>query len=62
MKLLSLKLREEIFKEAGLQRNCDVLVDQIRAIANRRFRKPPGALPHSKRATLIENLKAVILE
>ena len=47
---------------AGLAHPSDIMVDQLRAIDNRRFRRHLGALadPHKRR--LLDNLQALILE
>ena len=49
-------------KEPGLTQNSDILVDQMRAIDNRRFKKHVGRLTASQRDKLLENLKILILE
>ena len=49
-------------KESGLEKDSDILVDQIRSIDNRRFRKKIGVLTLSHRERLLENLKILILE
>ena len=49
-------------KESGLEKDSDVLVDQIRAIDNRRFLKHLGRLSLSRQEKLLENLRIVILE
>ena len=48
--------------EFGLEQSCDVLVDQIRAVDNRRFKKYIGRLGNVKQRQLLENLKILILE
>jgi len=47
---------------AGLKQDSDILVDQIRAIDNRRFRKHLGQLSEHQQETLLENLRVVVLE
>lgn len=47
-------------KEAGLKEKSDILVDQIRAIDNRRLRKRLGILPKDAQFRLIENLKVIL--
>lgn len=49
-------------KGTGLKKDSDILVDQIRAIDNRRFVKHFGELNPVHRAKLIENLKILLLE
>ena len=46
--------------EAGLTAESDILVDQIRAIDNRRFMQKVGALPISAQEKLEENLKIIL--
>ena len=54
-------LRVHIIKgEAGLTKNSDILVDQIRAIDNTRFKKKIGELEEKSKLKLIENLKIVL--
>ena len=49
-------------KESGLNKDSDILVDQIRAIDNRRFKKPIGKLALHHREQLLENLRVLLLE
>ncbi len=49
-------------KEGALENDSDILVDQIRAIDNRRFIKHLGKLSQEHRKQLLENLKILILE
>ncbi len=46
--------------EAGLERPSDILIDQIRAIDNRRFRKEVGGLSASRMTEIEEKLKIVL--
>lgn len=46
--------------EAGLDKESDILVDQIRAIDNRRFKTRLGMLQKANQLPLIEGLKAVL--
>ena len=48
--------------ECGLKKPSDVLVDQIRAVDNRRFVKAMGILAPRHRDKLLENLKILLLE
>ena len=48
-------------KESLLDKDSDILVDQIRSIDNRRFIKHVGKLTFSQQNKLIENLDAIIL-
>lgn len=45
---------------AGLSQNSDVLIDQIRAIDNKRFINKLGDLPNSLRVKTTFNLKVVL--
>lgn len=47
---------------SGLHEDSDILVDQIRAIDNRRFKKAIGHLTESQRERLLENLRILVLE
>ncbi len=49
-------------KESGLDSDSDVLVDQIRSIDNRRFKKSLGLLAAEHRKKLLECLRILILE
>ena len=49
-------------REAGLSKPSDVLVDQIRAIDNKRFIRKMGRLPRSLGEKLTRNLQVLILE
>ena len=49
-------------RETGLNKDSDILVDQIRAIDNRRFKKHIGKLNTHHQEKLLENLKILILE
>ena len=46
--------------DAGLNEQSDILVDQIRAIDNRRFKKLLGTLPKENQLYLRESLKAIL--
>ena len=46
--------------EGGLKEPSDILVDQIRAADNRRFKKELGVLPQGKQFSLTESLKAIL--
>lgn len=45
---------------AGLSQDSDIMIDQIRAIDNRRLRQKIGQLPPTFYAQLDENLKIVL--
>ena len=47
---------------ASLREDSDILVDQIRAIDNRRFRKHLGQLTDRQQEKLLENLRIIVLE
>ncbi len=49
-------------KENGLRKRSDILVDQVRALDNRRFMKRLGVLNSRQREKLLENLRILILE
>ena len=49
-------------KESGLDYDSDILVDQIRALDNRRFKKHLGKLSPAHQNQLLENLKILVLE
>jgi len=49
-------------KETNLQKDSDILVDQIRAIDNRRFIKHIGALNRIHKEALLKNLTILLLE
>jgi mRNA interferase MazF len=46
--------------ESGLKKDSDILVDQIRAIDNRRFLKEIGSLSPLHQDRLLENIKIVL--
>jgi len=46
--------------ESGLNKKSDILVEQIRAIDNRRFRKKIGTISQKNRQKLIKNIKIVL--
>jgi mRNA interferase MazF len=48
--------------ELGLKKDSDILVDQIRAIDNRRFLKEIGSLSPLHQDRLLENIKIVLME
>jgi len=48
--------------ECGLKKNSDILVDQVRAIDNRRFLKELGVLSPHHRELLEKNVKIVLFE
>ena len=49
-------------REAGLEKDSDVLIDQIRAIDNKRFLKRLGKLSARHQEKLLENLQILIFE
>jgi len=55
--LLRVKIAKGI---ANLNQDCDVLIDQIRAIDNRRLLKKIGKLPVSLSSRINENLRIVL--
>lgn len=48
--------------EAGLERESDILVDQIRAIDNKRFREHLGEISDDHKHLLLRSLKIVVLD
>ena len=46
--------------QAGLSRDSDVLIDQVRAIDNRRFTKLLGRVPDSAFAQVLENILLIL--
>jgi len=49
-------------KETNLQKDSDILVDQIRTIDNRRFIKPIGELNRIHKEALLKNVIILLLE
>lgn len=49
-------------EETGLKEDSDILVDQIRAIDNRRIQKEIGCLSPSHIEKLVKNLEIVLFE
>ena len=49
-------------RESGLAVESDILVDQIRAIDNRRFKKQVGRLSRPQQDKLLDNLRILIIE
>jgi mRNA interferase MazF len=49
-------------KNSGLDVDSDILVDQIRAIDNRRFKQHLGELTLPQRNRLLENVRVLVLE
>ncbi|MBL7960058.1 type II toxin-antitoxin system PemK/MazF family toxin [bacterium] len=48
--------------EAGLEKPSDILVDQVRAIDNKRFVKHLGIISDRNKLKLLDNLKILVLE
>ena len=48
--------------EAGLNSNSDIIVDQIRAIDNRRLREQLGEISDKNKQLLLNSLRLLILE
>jgi len=46
--------------ESNVTTDCDIMVDQLRAIDNKRFIKRTGTLTPKKMEQLIENLKIIL--
>lgn len=49
-------------KDSGLDHDSDVLIDQIRAIDNRRLMKEIGRIPRVQEKKLIDQLRLLIME
>lgn len=49
-------------KEAGLKKDSDILVDQVRAIDNRRLVRAIGELTPAHRQKLVDNLRILLFE
>lgn len=49
-------------QECGLEKDSDILVDQVRAIDNRRFIRQVGKLGLQHKRSLLRNLQLLILE
>ena len=50
-----------IENEAGLKKDTDILIDQIRAIDNRRFLHKTGSIPKEK-AEMVKRNMAIVLD
>ena len=48
--------------EAGLKKDSDIIVDQIRAIDNKRFRDHLGVISARNKKKLLQSLRVIILE
>jgi mRNA interferase MazF len=48
--------------EAGLDRDSDIIIDQIRSIDNQRFLDHLGEISDKKKRLLLDSLRIVILE
>ena len=48
--------------EAGLKKDSDIIVDQIRAIDNKRFKEHLGEISDNNKKLLLKNLKILVLE
>lgn len=46
--------------EAGLKEKSDVLMDQVRAIDNQRFKQKLGVLSKQNRLNLLRSLRAIL--
>jgi len=46
--------------QANLNENCDIMIDQVRAIDNKRLIKKIGTLPKSVRSKVRENLLIIL--
>ena len=57
--ILRVNLNEKI---NGLKKNSDIIIDQIRAIDNKKFINFIGKLNKKQKVKLLDNLKIIILE
>jgi mRNA interferase MazF len=48
--------------EGGLKKDSDIIVDQIRAIDNRRFKEHLGVVSEKNKRALLQSLKVLIME
>ena len=48
--------------EAGLNKDSDIIVDQIRGIDNKRFQEHLGEISYNNKKLLLKNLRILILE
>ncbi|MBI4825492.1 MAG: type II toxin-antitoxin system PemK/MazF family toxin [Nitrospirae bacterium] len=48
--------------ESGLKKESDIIVDQIRAIDNKRFKEHIGELTADNKKLLLKNLRIIVLE
>ncbi len=48
--------------EAGLKKNSDIIVDQIRSIDNRRFKDHLGVTSETNKKALLHSLRVLVLE
>jgi mRNA interferase MazF len=46
--------------EGGVYQDCDIMVDQLRTIDNRRFIRQIGTVPPDKADLLVENLRLML--
>lgn len=54
-------LRVHLPKEvAGVKEECDIMIDQLRAIDNRRLIKKTGKLPKDLSQTVIKNIQIIL--
>ncbi len=62
----NVKAKSEILRvhlkagEGGLKEKSDILIDQIRAIDNKRFIKRLGTISNQNKISLLKNLKEII--
>jgi mRNA interferase MazF len=49
-------------EETDLNKDSDIIIDQIRAIDNRRFIKHIGELPGEQKRKILESLNIILLE
>jgi mRNA interferase MazF len=49
-------------KEAGLPQESDILIDQVRAIDNRRFIQEIGEITQAHQRQVVENLQIILFE
>jgi mRNA interferase MazF len=58
--IMGLEILRVHLRKNQLEKKSDILVDQIRAIDNKRFLKKVGTLNNSQAEKLIENIKTIL--
>ncbi|MFV1950871.1 MAG: type II toxin-antitoxin system PemK/MazF family toxin [Nitrospinota bacterium] len=58
-KILRVHLKKH---EAGLKKDSDIIVDQIRAVDNKRFKEHLGEISQENKKLLLKSLRILVLE